>query len=525
MAEIIGGISAGLQIADGFLRLSDNIHRCIKTMANAPKEIRKFRTETAVFAHSLQDFHDVASTLCKDLDPQNPETRRMEQIVDAIITQAQEVRRGIKKLLRRVKDSRAFLRRLLWWLQQNSVAVLEKALSSVKLNVIMVVTTFNCKILLEKIKRLEKENKKVPWTLQKQMYGLIFFLSFPKLIPTSASLQKQLRTQQAVAKEERDQLHTKLVTNHKGNDALVNEDEMRQILSAEKIIERFVEKRVIELGLSSPSSRRTNTNTSDTSASGRRSSQSARRSQTFAADGPAEESLLGRRVNHEMRTTEEEVTQTEMNRREEKKIVNTRGSRSRLPSPQEEVEEYETPRASETINPIEIANSYHPERSSADSAELKDEIDSSESPKRSRIVGRVIYDDNQGSIQEVWREWRIKSPGPPTDVEETRSEHEEIPSSPQKGGKYEATGSNNSASPIRQPTPSSLSAQEVRAESVEHGKSDKRSRDVWEEMESSDQIRNEGKVDRSGTLRPHAPFTDEDKRSRRRPSRGKDGKQ
>jgi hypothetical protein len=480
MAEFVGTLSAGMQIADGLFRLSKSIHRCIKTMVNAPEEVRKFRRETLIFSNNLRDFHDVASAVYEELDPQDPDAYRMEQTVGAIITQAQEIQRGFTKLLRRIKDSQGFFGRLTWWLQHNSVRVLESTLNCVKLNVIMVTTTFNCRILQGKVDKLKRENKEVPKALRKQMYAQFFFYHLNhapqscaivwqvrELTDLSASLQRQLRTQNNFAEEEQNHLHMLLVTNRQDRGALIERTEMGEILSAERIIERFVEKKVEELGIVSASSRRTNSSSSATMASGRRSSRSSRSPRTPATGGVMEARLPNRSVDHRTRPRTEEVPRTKTLGRAEEGVTTVSISQSR--PPQGEAEGCGCRGDSELISPINIANSNDPERNSADSANLSEDVASLNAPMRPKTVGQVIYDNNQGLVQEVYREWRSESL--PTDLEETGSQQEEIINSSLKHGNGEGSGSNNSTTRSKRSKSSTTSAREERVKSEENRES------------------------------------------------------
>jgi N-glycosylase/DNA lyase len=180
MAELVGGLAAGLQIAEGLLKLQKELSLCVKTIHDAPKEIDAFSTETLIFSNCLTEFHSIASELFGHLDSQyaearSPEMKDMTQTISAIVKQCRLAKRGVKTLLKRVKRIgdksviMGFIARVKWYLQQGPVKILQCVLNNVKLNVMMATHILWCRVLMDKVKTMERENKEISVEFTRKM--------------------------------------------------------------------------------------------------------------------------------------------------------------------------------------------------------------------------------------------------------------------------------------------------------------------------------------------------------------------
>jgi hypothetical protein len=170
MAEVLGGIAAGLQIAQGLTQLCRKLHRCIKTIQNAPDDIRSFQTEIDLFTNSLSMFHTVASNAMSDLDAGSEEIVQIDKSIKMLMEQSQKVDKGTRKLLVFVRQYTGSLKSKWEWLwKQRSLAVLMAVINTVKLNLNVVQGNLMIHVLCKKIRMLERENKEIPATLRENM--------------------------------------------------------------------------------------------------------------------------------------------------------------------------------------------------------------------------------------------------------------------------------------------------------------------------------------------------------------------
>jgi predicted phage-related endonuclease len=176
MAELIGTIAAGIQVAEVFLILSKELNRCVRTIHNAPEEIRRFQRDTFIFSNNLHEFHNLASDILEEVDPQSPDMRRMARTVRAIIKQSEGVKKGIEKLLEKFRRGVGFLDRLKWYFQNGRVSVLGGTLNCVKLDMMIVIALFQSKILQRQIDKLKKEKKDIPQRLKNRMFVVSSFV-------------------------------------------------------------------------------------------------------------------------------------------------------------------------------------------------------------------------------------------------------------------------------------------------------------------------------------------------------------
>jgi hypothetical protein len=175
MAELIGTIAAGFQMAEMILKLSKRLHRCYKTFRHAPHQIIEFKRETLIFSTCLNNLHSTADESLVGLDQADKKIKSLAKILKLINEQSNQIRKGIQNILLQVKEIntdsiiQSLRARLRWYLQQVSVKALTGFLNNVKLNVNMALGLLQCEILHRRIDELLKENQRVPAQLRDQM--------------------------------------------------------------------------------------------------------------------------------------------------------------------------------------------------------------------------------------------------------------------------------------------------------------------------------------------------------------------
>jgi hypothetical protein len=170
MAELLGGIAAGLQIAQALSQLSTKLNHCITTMRKAPEQVRAFHTEITVFTQSLETFHSVATHMLSDLDTISPELLQIGKTIKLVMQQSYNVRKGTRNLLKMVRQfTGSLLARFQWLWKQKSLAVLLNVLNTVKWDLSIVQGNLSLYALWEVVKKLKRQDREVPAMVKDKM--------------------------------------------------------------------------------------------------------------------------------------------------------------------------------------------------------------------------------------------------------------------------------------------------------------------------------------------------------------------
>lgn len=171
MAEILaalGGVAAGIQLADAFSKLATELRHCIRTVRYAPQQIHQFRRDLSNFSASLRMFGETSEEGLKYLTKPRKRKQR-EKYIAGVLEECDVVKQGFKQLLSRffgdvieLPSFHGFLDRVRWYLGRTSVAGLKTSLESAKSSITLFLTLHTVESLHREIDELSRKSQDIP---------------------------------------------------------------------------------------------------------------------------------------------------------------------------------------------------------------------------------------------------------------------------------------------------------------------------------------------------------------------------
>jgi hypothetical protein len=286
----------------------------------------------------------------------------------------------------------------------------------------------------------------------------------------SELLEKQLQTQTAIASSAQKQLRDLQAGNRE--EAYISEKEVQQVRLAARTIQRIVEPKVEEIKIRqaaqkttyvapitrrfaprSPPSKKPARSQPDIAFS---TTRAPPRSSYGATSSTDPSGYRNRQVN----VVESFMTPSQ--------------SSQELPEQQTEMSELRN----EERRAADCPSSEYTEGTNADlysSTDVREEVRRSNTnvPTRHTTTGPVVYDDGQGPVQELYREWRSESFLEPTEASRSPSRHRHLEIHQRRS----PMSSNTTSPPSRKSTSSSVSYREQSSRSSKQRELNSRNRD------------------------------------------------
>lgn len=160
------GFAAVLTISTEFASVSRVLHRCVRSMVHARKEVQGITLEVSNYSTLLRMFYEKMAEVVK-LKPAVAQKARERKIHKSLLTQSRsildELRSVLKKLepLKRESNTSTVglsVARFRWYLEKNKLMLLRRALESVKTSIQLFIDLTLLGVKVEEIKRSPEAN-------------------------------------------------------------------------------------------------------------------------------------------------------------------------------------------------------------------------------------------------------------------------------------------------------------------------------------------------------------------------------